>query len=159
MVAGQPVNVLLEWQLAGDQPSADIRGWPQGLAAFVHLRRERTNINQADGPPQWFGQPAAAFTTVDMGQAGGENEVLNDWRQVTPPVDAELSGKWSVVAGVYDTQTGERLLLHSEPAANEGDEAGTASDELVLGTVRVVSPPPPDQACALLPATCQPVAD
>ena len=150
VAAGQPANVLLEWQVRTAQDSDAGNGWPQDLAAFVHLRRGTDNVAQADGAPQWFGQPARP-----VGSSGQQNTVqrtiLNDWRQVTVPADAELGDDWRLVVGVYNPQTGERLPLH---AAGQSGAANPAVDELDLGSLRVVAPPPPDQACAMLPATC-----
>ncbi len=161
VAAGQPVNVLLEWELAGDSTGANTGGWPQGLAAFVHLRHEGITVGQADGPPQWFGRPATAVPTDDhiAGRSNSQIIRLNDWRQVTLPVDAMAGGEWRVAVGVYDPQTGQRLPLQLEHTSSSGSEEAISADELPLGTIPVVSQPPPDQTCALLPATCQQTAN
>ena len=67
------------------------------------------------------------------------------------PAEAELGEDWQLVVGVYNPQTGERLPL--SPSGQSG-EANAAMDELDLGSIRVIAPPEPDQACALLPAAC-----
>ncbi len=75
VAAGQPANGLLEWRLSGapgdgaeDHAGNNAaNGWPQDLAAFVHLRRATTNVAQADGAPQWFGQPAVPVVTGGQG--------------------------------------------------------------------------------------------
>jgi uncharacterized membrane protein len=146
---GQPLNVLLAWELTGeattDSAMAGVKGWPSELAAFVHLRHEGANVTQADGAPQWFGRPAEA---VDM--PGGAT-ILHDWRQMTLPVDAESGGTWQVVVGMYDPDTGKRQVWAPEHTTDGG---GDAADEVILGQIKVGPPPVPDQACALLAATC-----
>jgi hypothetical protein len=71
---------------------------------------------------------------------------LHDWRQLVIPQAGPQDEEWQVVAGVYAPQTGKRLMWQ--------DANGELRDELVLGTLGVMAPQPPDQACALLPATC-----
>jgi hypothetical protein len=142
--AGQAVDVLLEWELRGEA-STPAEGWPEELAAFVHLRHAGDNVTQADGPPQWFGQPAAVVP-LGQGQAGESLARLHDWRQLVIPQAGPQDEEWQVVAGVYAPQTGKRLMWQ--------DANGELRDELVLGTLGVMAPQPPDQACALLPATC-----
>ncbi len=146
VATGRQANVLLEWRLAGATGSSTGNEWPPDLAAFVHLRHGGANLDQADGAPQWFGQPSTPVISPDQ-----VTTILNDWRQVTVPAEAELGEDWQLVVGVYNPQTGERLPL--SPADQSGD-ANAAMDELDLGSIRVVAPPEPDQACALLPAAC-----
>lgn len=132
----RPADLALEWR------SPD--GWPAELAAFVHLRREGTNAAQADGPPRYFvSPPRQAVGTRGDAPAG---EMVSDWRQLAPPTPLPAGG-WSLVVGVYNPQTGERLPLL--------DAAGQlAGEELAAGEMVSAAPPTPDQACALLPATC-----
>ncbi len=146
VATGRQANVLLEWRLAGATGSSTGNEWPPDLAAFVHLRHGGANLDQADGAPQWFGQPSKRVISPDQ-----VTTILNDWRQVTVPAEAELGEDWQLVVGVYNPQTGERLPL--SPAGQSG-EANAAMDELDLGSIRVIAPPEPDQACALLPAAC-----
>ncbi len=149
VAAGQQANVLLEWKLAGAAGRSAGNEWPQDLAAFVHLRHGGANVDQADGAPQWFGQPARPV--VSSGQQTTQTTILNDWRQVSVPADADLGDDWRLVVGMYNPQTGERLPLYP---AGQSDQADAVVDELDLGSIRVVAPLQPDQACALLPTTC-----
>ena len=147
VTAGRQANVLLEWQLEGTPESDAGNGWPQELAAFVHLRHAGANAAQADGAPQWFGEPPRPVAPAGQPHAA----ILNDWRQVTVPAGAESSEDWQFVVGLYNPQSGERVPLH--PIGPSGQANGVV-DELELGSIRVVAPPQGDQACALLPATC-----
>ena len=56
-------------------------------------------------------------------------------------------GVWQVVVGLYDPVTGSRF-----PIVNDAGEV--VGDEATIATLTVTSPPTPDQACALIPATC-----
>jgi uncharacterized membrane protein len=150
VAAEQPANVLLEWQLEGTPDNGVENGWPQDLAAFVHLRHAGSNVDQADGAPQWFGAPARPIAASGR-QGTAQTTILNDWRQVTVPAGVEPGEDWRVVVGLYNPQSGERLPLYG---GGQGGQAIDAVDELELGWIRVAAPPQPDQACALLPATC-----
>ncbi len=127
---GDTVDVWLQWEGAT---------WPAELAAFVHLRHNGVNVAQADGPPRFFGDAAAASNAAATGW-------ISDWRQVVIPADATLDGDWEVVVGVYAPATGERMELHSGKL--------WLGDELSLGALTLVAPPAPDQACAMIPAAC-----
>ncbi len=128
--SGAPLDVWLQWEAAA---------WPDNLAAFVHLRRNGANVAQADGPPRFFGDATQASRSAATGH-------ISDWRQLQVPADAATDGGWQVVVGLYDPATGARTPL------TLGN--GTPSDELVVGTLRMAAPPAPEQACALIPATC-----
>lgn len=106
--------------------------WPPELSAFVHLRRNGETVAQADGVP--------TFWSESQREAAGV-AVLNDWRQVATPVDAPTDGAWTLAVGLYDPQSGQRVPLAS-------------GDELILPLPAPVAPPPPDQACALIPESC-----
>lgn len=150
VAAGRQPNVLLEWQLQGTPGNGAENVWPQELAAFVHLRHAGANVDQADGAPQWFGEPARPIAA--SGRRGtAQTTILNDWRQVTVPAGAEPGEDWRVVVGLYNPQSGQRVPLYT---VGQPGEASSVVDELDLGSIRVVAPPQPDQACALLPATC-----
>ncbi len=123
---GDTLDVWLQWQGAR---------WPAHLVPFVHLRRDGDNVAQQDGAPRFFAEQDAAALLARQG-------FVNDWRGLAIPPDAEVAGEWRVVVGLYDPQTGERARL-----------AGGAGDEAVVGRVRM-TPPAPDQACALVPAAC-----
>jgi len=121
---GDAVDLWLQWEM---------QRWPENLAAFVHLRRNGETVAQADGPPGFFGQALSV-------QTGGRSFV-NDWRQVTIPAGAAAGGDWALAVGLYDPQTGERMTLG-------------AGNELLIGPIAVEAASAPDQACALIAATC-----
>ena len=121
---GDAIDLWLQWEFAA---------WPENLAAFIHLRRAGETVAQADGPPLFFG-PAQA------GQAEG-GAFINDWRQVVIPTDAPPGDDWTVALGLYDPQTGERIAMG-------------AGNEMLLEPLKVEPRRTPDQACALIPATC-----
>jgi hypothetical protein len=135
--AGKSLNLWLQWE-----PTAQ---WPEAWTPFVHLRRNGENQTQADGPPRFF-------LFYDMKGWLAVHPTAPDWRQLAVPVSAPLGETWQVIIGLYDPQNGQRALLV--------DGAGEAvGDELVVGEVEILPPLMPDQACALIPATCasQPV--
>lgn len=124
VVAGGNLDLAMLW---GDQSFVD---WPAHLVAFVHLRQGATTIAQADGPPRFF----TTNTTV-VG--------LSEWRQLALPATLLPGMEVTVALGLYDPVTGERMRLQ------EGN-----TDELIVGPIKVVVPPLPDQACALIRETC-----
>jgi uncharacterized membrane protein len=125
----------------GAQPSKPLELWlrwpdgiPDGYVAFVHLRHGDETISQADGPPRlFFAQPEA--------------RPANDWRQLPIPPGLSPGTRLQVAVGLYSLANGRRLEL----ADADGRPAG---NELNLGQVRLAPPSLPDQACALIPATC-----
>lgn len=121
---GDTVDLWLQWR--GKE-------WPAGYVPFVHLRRDGVNVAQADGPPRLFDRETAPTLA--------KNGYANDWRALAIPPDAPVDGEYAVVVGLYDPASGARM-----PLAGGGDEftAGT------LHLRRAV----PDQACALIPASC-----
>jgi len=127
---GDMVDVWLQWEGAT---------WPEDLSAFVHLRRDGVTVAQADGPPRFFGDAAQASRAAATGH-------ISDWRLLQIPADAPVEGAWEVVVGVYAPATGERLELKSGKLF--------LGNELQVGNLRMTAPPPPDQACAMIPATC-----
>ena len=96
----------------------------------------------------WRSKTARRAGLCPMGRLSGctKQGFANDWRQLALPDVAPPDGVWTLVLGLYDPATGQRV-----PAT---DAAGRTADELVIGQVRVQPPPAPDQACALQPATC-----
>ena len=106
---------------------------------FVHLRQDGANVAQNDGLPRYFVKYAAADALA--------HGAAVDWRQLAVPDAALSAGKWSVAAGLYDPASGVR-------AAVIGENGTVIGDEIVLGVAVVDEPPVPDQACALIPATC-----
>ena len=128
---GGLVDVHLSWTAAG--------GWPEGATVFVHLRQDGANVAQNDGLPRYFVKYAAADALA--------HGAAIDWRLLAVPDAALSAGKWSVAAGLYDPASGVR-------AAVIGENGTVIGDEIVLGVAVVDEPPVPDQACALIPATC-----
>ncbi len=125
--AGDRVDLWLHWQ--GDLELLD------QYTVFVHLRRDGENQDQNDGSPRYF-VPLAA----DSGAA------LWDWRQLALP-ETPLPGQWTVVIGLFDPESGERLDVldaNEQPVGNE----------LPVGEIRVGPPRIPDQACALIALAC-----
>ncbi len=125
---GDSTDLWLQW--TGD-------AWPEGYVPFVHLRHDGETVAQQDGMPRLFAPPDPAATAADLSLLGFANE----WRTLQLPADTDPGGDWSVVVGLYNPQTGERLPL----------EGG--GDEFTAATLRVV-PAVPDQPCALYPETC-----
>jgi hypothetical protein len=126
---GGTVDVRLGWQ------AEEVQAWPQGVMAFVHLRRDGENQSQQDGLPRYF--------VLDPLAANGK---WADWRQLRVPVGA-LPGLWQIVVGLYDPAQGTRL-----PVVDVGGHV--MGDEAVLGTLLWRDAPVPDQTCALIAATC-----
>jgi uncharacterized membrane protein len=124
--AGWPGDPREVWMQWG------VERWPAHLSAFVHLRRNGETVAQADGAPTFWDELPPRATGAAY---------LNDWRQVTIPADAAIDGVWTLAVGLYDPQSGQRVPL-------------TSGDELVIPLAAPVAPPPADQACALIPATC-----
>nr|MBP9073514.1 hypothetical protein [Caldilineaceae bacterium] len=100
---------------------------PPGLVPFIHLRQNGQTVAQSDGPPRFFVEG---------------NHLPVDWRQLTLPADA-TPGDWQIVVGLYNPTTGTRAEI-----------SGTDSTELLLAHPTFALAPIPDQACALIPATC-----
>jgi hypothetical protein len=128
---GDAVDVWFQWEG---------RAWPADLAAFVHLRHNGETVAQADGPPRFFGDAVQASNAAATG-------FISDWRQLRIPANAPTDGNWEVVFGVYVPATGERMELH---------RAGTMlGNEISVGALELVASSAPDQACAMIPATCE----
>lgn len=128
---GDAFDLWLRWE--GDE-------WPAGWTPFVHLRRDGSNIAQQDGLPRLFGE-------YQVDDALRRQGFANDWRQLAIPSDATPGSDLSLVLGLYNPETGQRATVLDRNGQGMGDE-------LVVGTVDVGTPPLPDQACALIPATC-----
>jgi hypothetical protein len=141
---GQSLDLWLQWQPgpegAPENAKASAPQWPDPLTPFVHLRQGQVNRSQADGPPKFF-------LSYDVAAWLDEHAAAPDWRVLPAPVDAPIGETWQVVIGLYDRQTGERALAL--------DTSGNGiANEFVAGEVLITPPPTPDQACALIPATC-----
>ncbi|MFN8492093.1 MAG: DUF2079 domain-containing protein [Caldilineaceae bacterium] len=130
--SGAPLLLQLNWSALKD--------WPADLSVFVHLRRGDQTIAQVDGPPRFFYLDPAA----PDGLPGG---VLAEWRQLTLPSDLKMGETLTLVLGLYHPQNGQRAAVLDDPGR-------VVANELVIGQLHVMSPPIPDQACALIPQTC-----
>ena len=120
---GEKLSVSTHWQ-AANPSSTDYN-------MFVHLRDESgRTVATGDGPPNWF-VPLPTSRWL-----GGEDGV---WSTHAVDLPADLtSGRYDLVVGWYDWQTGARLPL----VDGLGNPAG---DEFVLGPVTV------DRAVGLTP--------
>lgn len=114
--------------------------WPANLSAFIHLRQDENIIAQADGPPRFF-----QFGTTAAHPDG--TLWLAEWRQIALPATLTPGATLMVALGLYDPATGVRMPLRQ--ATSESSD-----NELRLTPLTVTTTPVPDQACALLPATC-----
>ena len=137
---GGEFPVLFYWQ-AG-------RPAPKDYNIFVHLRdaTDRT-VAQDDGPPTWFvDRPTTRWTSDKDGLAGG-----TDAHTIVVPADAP-PGRYEVVVGWYDWQTGKRLRL--TPGTGLGGNG--QGDEHVLGVITVdpSSGPRPDTVCLMAKEAC-----
>ena len=120
---GDKLSVSTAWR-AANPASTDYN-------MFVHLRDESgRTVATGDGPPNWFVPlPTSRWP-------GGEDGV---WSTHAVDLPADLaSGRYDLVVGWYDWQTGARLPL----VDGLGNPAG---DEFVLGPVTV------DRAVGLTP--------
>ncbi|MBX3010900.1 MAG: DUF2079 domain-containing protein [Caldilineaceae bacterium] len=129
-----PLTLRFEWQ-GGPLPD-----WPANLAAFVHVRQGETTIAQADGPPRFFQWGGGSDTAVS-------GFWLAEWRQIQLPATVRPGATVTVAVGLYDPSSGARIPFTSRSAA-------VGPNELHLAGLSIVSPAVPDQACALIPATC-----
>ncbi|MCX6030455.1 MAG: DUF2079 domain-containing protein [Chloroflexi bacterium] len=131
---GKNLPVALRWQVAGPAP--------KDYTVFLHLRDAAgKTVATGDGTPTWF---------VPLPTSGWPPGGLLTWDGHLVAVPAGLpEGRYDLVAGWYDWQTGERLAAY--------DEGGNLlGDEFVLGpvTVHPAAGPRPDLACLLAAESC-----
>jgi hypothetical protein len=131
---GKNLSVALRWQAAGPAP--------KDYTVFLHLRDAAgKTIATGDGTPTWF---------VPLPTSGWPLGGILTWDGHLVAVSADLpAGRYDLVAGWYDWQTGERLAAY--------DEGGNLlGDEFVLGpvTVHPSAGPRPDLACLLAAESC-----
>lgn len=113
--------------------------WPASLVAFVHVRQGETRVAQADGPPRFF--------HLGTNEAGGAvDHWLEEWRQLALPPTIVAEQPLTIAVGLYDPVSGERSELQQSIQGRD--------NELQLAAMVMGTAPVPDQACALLPATC-----
>lgn len=107
LTAGQPLTLTLTWNLA--QPSA------QDYAVFAHLRDDAGNtVAQADGQPTWFG--VRPFTAWAPGVPGADVRVI-EGAALRP------AATYTLVVGLYDAVSGQRLDAVGQDGAMVGNEA------------------------------------
>jgi len=115
--------------------------WPADLAAFVHLRQGEMTIAQADGPPRFFPLDAIQAT------GSGPSLWIDEWRELAIPATTPMGEQLTLAIGLYDPNTGIRMELQSATVQ-------AIDNALLVGPIETRSAPIPDQACALIPATC-----
>lgn len=112
--AGQPITPTLYWQ--------SVAPLDRDLSVFIHLRdKDNRTVAQADGPP------LANFYPTSAWQPG---EILNDSHQVDLPADL-APGRYLLVAGLVDPQTGERLPVEDGAGQDSGNEVKIAELQVV----------------------------
>jgi hypothetical protein len=98
-------------------------------------------VATGDSPPNWFiPRPASQWPAGDPGI----------WTAHTVSLPQDLApGRYDLVAGWYDWQTGERVPLADSP----GNPGG---NEFVLGPVTIdrAVGRAPDVACLIVPESC-----
>ncbi len=130
---GHILPVALRWSAAG----------PAGhdYQIFLHLRGVTGNtVAMGDAGPTWFvPRPASRWPATADGAVG-------QWTAHVIVLPDDLApGRYDLVVGWYDWQTGERLALRNHNG-----------EEYVLGsvTIDVNAAPQPDLACQMLPESC-----
>ncbi len=131
---GGRLPLSLHWRSAGPAPA--------DYSVFVHVRDESgQTVAAGDAAPNWFiPLPASRWSGGDPGV----------WTAHTILLPENLaSGRYDVVVGWYDWQTGKRLPL----AVSPGNPGG---DELVLGPVTVDRAVgiAPDVPCLMAKESC-----
>ena len=130
---GDSIDVRLQW-------SSGSGDWPAGVELFVHLRDTAANLAQSDGLPRYFVRYAPT-------EALRQHNAVADWRQLVVAVELPSATVWDVYVGLYRPDSSVRLELFDE-------RGNLLDDELHVGALTVGPSPTPDQACALIAATC-----
>src|SRR5690606_10035732 len=100
VTAGQPFEVTLYWQAAGDSPA------PVDYTVFTHLLAPDGRLM-----PQQEGPPAGGARPLSTGVPG---EVVEDRHELTF-LDPAYTGPARLVVGLYDPVTIERVLTDAGP--------------------------------------------
>jgi hypothetical protein len=139
MAPGGALPVALRWEA-----SAGV-GAGQDYTVFLHLRNAAgQTVANGDATPVWFTpRPTSTWSGPDASQY-----VTWDAHSLTLPADLP-AGRYSLVAGFYEWQTGRRLPLVG-PDGNDG------GDEFVLGQVTIDpgAALQPDLACLMAREAC-----
>jgi hypothetical protein len=115
-IPGDPLVVVLEWQ-AQEDIKAD-------LTVFTHLlSSEGELVAQQDNVPLLGARPTTTW---------GVGELMRDAHLIWLPDDL-IPGKYELFAGMYDTETIERLPIYNE----DGDRL--QHDRASVGTIRIVA--------------------
>ncbi len=114
--------------------------WPEGKTVFVHVRVDGRTIAQSDGAPRFF-------LFYDPNAQLAQRGTADDLRQLHIPTDLLPGTTLSIIVGLYDPVTGARVPLVDRTGASTGEE-------WLLGQLTVAAAAIPDQACAMIPATC-----
>ncbi len=127
---------------------------PKDYNVFVHLRDATgQTVAQDDGPPTLFvDRPATQWRMGGDGLAGA-----TDAHTIRVPADVQ-PGRYEVVVGWYDWETGQRLQRTAgagRPSAGEIDR-NEGGDEFVLGVITVDpgAAVAPDAICLMAPEAC-----
>lgn len=100
VTAGQPFEITLYWQAAGDSPA------PVDYTVFTHLlAADGRLIAQHDGPPAGGARPLSTWVP---------GEVIEDRHELTF-LDPAYTGPARLVVGLYDPATIERVLTGEGP--------------------------------------------
>jgi hypothetical protein len=112
--AGGVIDLTLYWQCAGEVDTS--------YTVFVHLiDSEGQIVGQHDSIPQGGGLPTTIWVP---------GEVVVDGYEVPVPQEAG-SGSYTLLVGMYDGGTGQRL------AATGGSDGGLPDDRVLLGDIRL----------------------
>jgi len=114
--------------------------WPEKKTVFVHVRVDGDTIAQQDGMPRFFLFP-------DANRELATHDILDDVRELVIPAQVAIGKEVSIVVGLYDWESGVRLPIVDRNQVAMGDE-------WVIGQFPVVQAPIPDQACAMIVASC-----
>jgi hypothetical protein len=130
------------WQAAGPAP--------KDYNVFLHLRDATgKTVAMGDAQPTWYTpRPATTWTVASDGLAG-----VTDAHSIAVPADL-APGRYDLVVGWYDWQTGKRLpRVEGKAAVLSGNQVG---DEFVLGAVTVdpLAGPRPDACCLATKECC-----
>jgi len=135
---GASLPLILRWQAPGAAPAS------LDYTVFLHLRdAEGQTVANGDATPTWF---TPRPTSTWGSQAAGS--VILDAHTVSLPAGL-APGRYSLVAGLYDWQSGQRVPIR-------GPDGNVTGDEFVLGyvTIDAAASPHSDLACLMAREAC-----